>query len=48
MTTKYKKLQKRDLIQASLELIKSYNPVTHSVDTHLMDKLGDLSRPVSQ
>ena len=33
------------LITQSLEIMKSFNPVTHSIDTHIMDKLGDTSKP---
>lgn len=31
------------LIRHSEELIKSFNPTTHSIDTHLMEHLGDTS-----
>lgn len=28
-------------------IIKSFNPVTHSIDTHVLDVLGDVTLPVS-
>lgn len=48
MSKKQRKPQKRNLISACEELIRSYNPITHSIDTHLLEKLGDVSQPVTK
>eukprot|EP01031_Cornospumella_fuschlensis_P031579 gene31579-38167_t len=40
-----KKHKKRDIIAACEEIIKSYNPTTHSIDTHLLEKVGDTTKP---
>lgn len=38
---------KKNIIRIAEELIKSYNPRTHSIDTHCSERLGDTSRSVS-
>lgn len=42
-----KKSKNRDIIGTCLEIIKTFNPVTHSIDTHCTEILGDVSQPVS-
>ncbi len=27
------------------KLLKTYNPVTHSIDTHCLEQLGDVTKP---
>lgn len=34
------------LIDKCQELIKSFNPVTHSIDTHVSEYLGDVTEKV--
>jgi hypothetical protein len=34
------------IIQKSVELIKSFNPTLHSIDTHCLEHLGDTNKPV--
>lgn len=36
----------KSVIQACDDLIRSFNPVTHSIDTHCSDALGDVTSPV--
>jgi hypothetical protein len=42
-----KKEKVKNIIEVCEEIIKSYNPTTHSVDTHVLEKVGDTNRPVS-
>jgi hypothetical protein len=35
------------VVQNGIGLIRSFNPVNHSIDTHCCDALGDVSSPVS-
>ncbi len=42
-----KALSNTSIIQGCAGLIKSFNPVTHSIDTHCSDFLGDCTSPVS-
>lgn len=35
-----------DVIRTCIELIRTFNPVTHSIDTHCSENLGDVSGPV--
>ena len=37
---------KGTLIDKCQELIKSFNPVTHSIDTHVAEHLGDVTEKV--
>jgi len=41
-----KKNQRKDVIGLCQEIIKSFNPKTHSIDSHCFEKLGDTSKPV--
>jgi hypothetical protein len=34
--------QNKYVISKSIELIKSFNSITHSIDTHFLDNLGDV------
>jgi hypothetical protein len=34
-----------NVIATCERLLKSYNPVTHSIDTHCLEQLGDVTRP---
>ena len=35
------------MVSKCQELIRTFNPVTHSVDTHCLEALGDIKSPVS-
>lgn len=35
------------IISKCIELIRTFNPVTHSIDTFIAEKLGNASKPVS-
>jgi hypothetical protein len=35
------------IISKCIELIRTFNPVTHSIDTFIAEKLGNTSKPVS-
>ena len=35
------------MVSKCQELIRTFNPVTHSVDTHCLEALGDVKSPVS-
>ena len=34
------------MIKKCEELMRSFNPVTHSIDTHCLENLGDVKKPV--
>jgi hypothetical protein len=36
------------VISKCIELIRTFNPVTHSIDTFIAEKLGSTSKPVSR
>jgi hypothetical protein len=53
MTTKLKATDKKgsaidykSVIFQCLEIIRTFNPITHSVDTICLEKLGDTTKPV--
>lgn len=53
MTTKLKNTNKKgssidynSVIFQCLELIRNFNPITHSVDSLCLEKLGDTTKPV--
>ena len=35
------------MVSKCQDLIRTFNPVTHSVDTHCLEALGDVKSPVS-
>lgn len=39
--------QGKNILAISEEIIKNYNPITHSIDTHCLEKIGDVSKPVN-
>lgn len=45
-TTRLSK-SKVGVIEQVVSIIKSYNPTTHSIDTHCLEILGDVTKPVS-
>jgi len=46
MTVKAKKTDNKEyIIQQCEKLIRSYNPTTHSIDTHAKEQLGDVTKP---
>jgi hypothetical protein len=50
MTTRTRSAQpakgfQKNIIRTAESLIKSYNPRTHSIDTHCLEKLGDTTKP---
>ena len=54
MTTKFKATDKKGnsidykaVISQCLELIRTFNPITHSVDSLCQEKLGDTTKPVN-
>ena len=53
MTSKSKMTNKKgvsvdykSMISQCIDLIRNFNPVTHSVDTLCLEKLGDTTKPV--
>ena len=47
MTKLQESLSNNRMIQKCIDIIRTFNPVTHSIDSHIADKIGDISRPVS-
>ena len=47
MTKLQESLNDNRMVQKCIDTIRTFNPVTHSIDTHIADKIGDISRPVS-
>lgn len=43
----HKKSKNLSVIEKCENIIKSFNPITHSIDTHITDILGDVTSAVS-
>jgi hypothetical protein len=48
MATLKKGYPGKPVIQSCVDIIRSFNPVTHSVDTHCAEILGDVTSQVKQ
>lgn len=46
MATRRLSVPKIGVVEQVVKIIKDYNPTTHSIDTHCLEILGDVTKPV--